>query len=78
MVRPPTTAAVGELNSDWLNCFTPNPGLRSRSPRLGNRNAQCIATAFYPWLGDRDWDGGDDLRFGRLRASADSLNCFFL
>ena len=36
----------------------PEPGAPSRSPRLGNRNVQSIATAFYlnPGLGDRDWE----------------------
>ena len=34
--------------------FYLNPGLRSRSPRLGNRKVQSVATAFYlnPGLGD--------------------------
>ena len=36
--------------------FYPNPGLRSRSPRLGNRKVQSKATAFYPNPGDRDWE----------------------
>ena len=54
MVRP---TAVVELNYDWLKLFYPNPGLRSRSPRLGNRKVRSIATAFYTnqGLGDRDW-----------------------
>ena len=50
MVRP---TVVVELYSDWLNCFTRT---RYRSPRLGNRKAQSTATAFYPNLGDRDWE----------------------
>ena len=57
--RAPNKTAVVELNYDWLNCFTPaNPRLRSRSPRLGSRNVQSRATAFYlnPGLGDRDWE----------------------
>ena len=38
--------------------FYQNPGLRSWSPRLGNRKAQSIATAFSPnpGMGDRDWE----------------------
>ena len=57
--------------------FYPNRGLRSRPPRLGNRRAQSIVTAFYPNPGlvGRDWEmrkrtdhkqtnGGGDLRFG--------------
>ncbi len=57
----------------WLaELFYPNPGLRSLSPRLGNRNVQHYSDSILPEPGDgwprlgtelAESNGGDGLRF---------------